>query len=344
MAQMHACCMHPVRPRLFLRHRRSTETRDGRVSVRAVPDATRRDRSKDRHPTGAKPSPHQPTPSTPSLHLTPLCFASPSMAGKSRFLRSPYQYRPPQLPLSTGSVRVTRRPRKIIYLLGIFFLLYWFGIRHGLGIERQVPPPLGFAIPGGRRGRRSALRYDARGMATLQSTLPGTHPDHPIYELMEHAERRWNRLLKSQSTTLERAVDEYRRRYRMDPPAGFDAWFAWCKSHGVTIVDEYDQLMKDLLIHHALPPAMFIARSEALEGGDFTYTLDVTAQGVDLSGPRAPHARPRKLQSLIQGFQNSLPKDFHLRVTGSDHDTGSQVVGRDQRERAMDLVRKGERE
>ncbi|GFZ45243.1 hypothetical protein JCM24511_02969 [Saitozyma sp. JCM 24511] len=266
---------------------------------------------------------------------------TPPSSPKTRFLRSPYQYRPPHLPLSTGSVRVTRRPRKIIYLLGIFFLLYWFGIRHGLGIERQVPPPLGFAIAGGRRGRRSALRYDARGMATLQSTLPGTHPDHPIYELMEHAEQRWNRLLQSQSTTLERAVDEYRRRYRMDPPAGFDAWFAWCKSHGVTIVDEYDQLMKDLLIHHALPPDMFIARSEALEGGDFTYTLDVTAQGVDLSGPRAPHARPRKLQSLIQGFQDALPKDFHLRVTGSDHDTGSQVVGRDQRERAMELVRNG---
>ncbi len=41
---------------------------------------------------------------------------------------------------------------------------------------------------------------------------------------------------------------------------------------------------------------------------------------------------------------HALPQGFSMRVTGSDHDTGSQVVGRDQRERAMQHVRAGTRE
>ncbi|WRT67758.1 uncharacterized protein IL334_004730 [Kwoniella shivajii] len=275
-----------------------------------------------------------------------------------RTSRSPYGTSPKQkwskqlptssssgFPLSTSSMlsqnvpRPIRRPKKILYLMVIFFLLYWFGIRHGLGIERIPPPPLGFAVPGGRRGRRSSLFWGNRGTATILPPPQGIKTEHPIYELMEKAETKWNTLLNSQSKTLNQAVNEYKKRYKMSPPVGFDIWFDFCQRHNIKIVDDYDQLMRDLLPHHALNPSTFIARSKALEGTGFTYTLDISKQAVTLSGERSIAARPKHLQRLIGGFMNDLPEGFYLRITGSDHDTGSVVLGKDQRERAMQLVR-----
>ncbi len=98
-------------------------------------------------------------------------------------------------PLSSGPglPRPIRRPRKILYLIVVLFLLYWFGVRHGLGIERIPLPPLGFAVSGGRRGRRSSLFFGELGMATV-APAPGLRTWHPIYELMERAETRWTTL------------------------------------------------------------------------------------------------------------------------------------------------------
>lgn len=50
------------------------------------------------------------------------------------------------------------------------------------------------------------------------------------------------------------------------------------------------------------------------------------------------------MKNLIQGFLGYLPEGFEVEFTGSDHDLGSQVLGQDQRERAMELAVKGERE
>ncbi|WVQ82986.1 hypothetical protein IAT38_005124 [Cryptococcus sp. DSM 104549] len=278
---------------------------------------------------------------------------TPPVSPKPQHLSSSY----PMLPNtnSMGVPRPIRRPKKILYLLVIFFLLYWFGIRHGLGIERLPPPPLGFAVPGGRRGRHSSLKFGDKGMAVLQPAPLGTGPgmgsgpgagmvrvqEHPIYELMERAEARWTGMLASQSKTLAEAVAQYRRRYGLAPPAGFDVWFDFCVKNGVRLVDEYDQLMADIMPHHALKPATFLARSKMLEGGAFTYTLDVGKDGVDISGERGASQRPQHLKKLVEGFMHDLPEGFHLRVTGSDHDTGSVVLGKDQRKRAMELVKQG---
>jgi hypothetical protein len=54
------------------------------------------------------------------------------------------------------------------------------------------------------------------------------NPDaqHPIIELFNRAEARWQAKLDRASQTLEEAINEYIRRYRRDPPKGFDAWWA----------------------------------------------------------------------------------------------------------------------
>lgn len=47
---------------------------------------------------------------------------------------------------------------------------------------------------------------------------------HPIHVLIEHAEKKWRTLLQKQSTNLDSAVQEYKQRYRRNPPKGFEHW------------------------------------------------------------------------------------------------------------------------
>ena len=70
--------------------------------------------------------------------------------------------------------------------------------------------------------------------------------EHPIPQLMTEAEVKYNTLLNKQSKSLEDTVAEYKRRYHMDPPKGFEDWYAFAVQNNVKIIDEYDGLMEDL--------------------------------------------------------------------------------------------------
>lgn len=50
------------------------------------------------------------------------------------------------------------------------------------------------------------------------------HGPHPIYELIDRAERFWDAKLQRASKTLNQAAIEYRHRYHRPPPKGFDHW------------------------------------------------------------------------------------------------------------------------
>lgn len=88
----------------------------------------------------------------------------------------------------------------------------------------------------------------ASGLAPAHSSSNSTAPStsHPILTLISEATEKYNTLLSSQSATLEAATTEYRRRYGRDPPKGFDEWFTFAVENNVTIIDEYDSLVKDL--------------------------------------------------------------------------------------------------
>lgn len=69
---------------------------------------------------------------------------------------------------------------------------------------------------------------------------------HPIPKLIANAEANYRRLLARQSQSLRNAVAEYRRRYKRDPPKGFDEWYAFAKDNNVKIIDEYNGMVDDL--------------------------------------------------------------------------------------------------
>lgn len=79
---------------------------------------------------------------------------------------------------------------------------------------------------------------------------------HPIALLMDNAKAAHAIKLQSQSETLGQAIKEYRRRYKRQPPPGFDDWFHTAKKLNVTMIDEYDTLTKSFEPYWSIPPAM----------------------------------------------------------------------------------------
>ncbi|OJJ47861.1 hypothetical protein ASPZODRAFT_151296 [Penicilliopsis zonata CBS 506.65] len=57
------------------------------------------------------------------------------------------------------------------------------------------------------------------------------------------------------STNLEEAVLEYRRRYNQHPPPGFDKWYDYATSRSSVVIDDFDQIYRDILPFRALSPA-----------------------------------------------------------------------------------------
>src|SRR4051812_41966915 len=69
---------------------------------------------------------------------------------------------------------------------------------------------------------------------------------HPVEHLHFAAAAQFEALLERQSTTLEDAVLEYKRRYSRNPPPGFHKWFKYAREHNSPIIDDYDDLMRSL--------------------------------------------------------------------------------------------------
>ena len=85
--------------------------------------------------------------------------------------------------------------------------------------------------------------------------------EHPIPKLMVEAENRYRKLLSSQSKSLEQAVAEYKRRFRRDPPLGFDDWWKFVQDNDVVMVDEYDAITEDLEPFWDIPSEEFRLRA-----------------------------------------------------------------------------------
>lgn len=94
-----------------------------------------------------------------------------------------------------------------------------------------------------------SLTYDTDGLVkgwnevhadAVKRARPGrvNAPMHPIYELIDRGQRRWDGLLRRQSKTLKEAVAAYRSKYGRAPPKGFDKWFEFTQANGVKIVDD----------------------------------------------------------------------------------------------------------
>ncbi|EIW68082.1 hypothetical protein TREMEDRAFT_63970 [Tremella mesenterica DSM 1558] len=156
---------------------------------------------------------------------------------------------------------------------------------------------------------------------------------HPIETLIELGKQRWETLLARQSKTLPQAVTEYTRRYNRAPPKGFEEWWQFCKRNKVRIVDDYDQINRDIEPFLALSPELFRRRLIIRR-----VDLSPTTESI-LSGERAVSVRAKALFNLLE----PIAQYFYTDVTfyGSDHDMGKNLLGDDQRQAALEAVREG---
>lgn len=146
-----------------------------------------------------------------------------------------------------------------------------------------------------------------------------TIKEHPIPKLMAQAEENYRNLLARQSKTLPDAVAEYKKRYKRDPPRGFDQWWQFVQDNDVVMTDEYDAIVEDLAPFWSLEPVDLRRRASVaghLPAIDLVRVRDGKATAVNLlEGPDGTDvsARARGFLSMIEKFQDKLPDlDFPI--------------------------------
>jgi hypothetical protein len=95
--------------------------------------------------------------------------------------------------------------------------------------------------------------YMIQRAQSLAENAFGSTQVHPVETLGLQATDIFNSVLKSQSKDNKSAIAEYRKRYSMEPPPGFDAWFQFAKQHQSPIIDEFD------IIHRSIAPFLKIS-------------------------------------------------------------------------------------
>lgn len=116
----------------------------------------------------------------------------------------------------SGPKRVrTRTRRALIFLAGVAFLCYIF--------SNTLQDAYNSASELRRTQATAAIQEEVLG-TNLKEYLR-----HPIEKLMDNAEKEWQAKVARQSRTADEGIEEYRRRYKMDPPDGFREWFEYAK-------------------------------------------------------------------------------------------------------------------
>lgn len=113
---------------------------------------------------------------------------------------------------------------------------------------------------------------------------PAASANHPIPQLLQLGEKRWEELLSRQSRTLRAAVKEYTRRYGRAPPAGFDQWWAFAIKNTLVLPDEYDGLNRDIAPFFGLPRDEIQRRLEEVQAMEHVFTVNIARGkvGVDI--------------------------------------------------------------
>ncbi|KAF2128534.1 glycosyltransferase family 90 protein [Dothidotthia symphoricarpi CBS 119687] len=94
--------------------------------------------------------------------------------------------------------------------------------------------------------------------SSARLSFGGSH-EHPVENLVNNAKVNFGILLQNQSQNYLAAYGEYRRRYGMEPPNGFEAWYEFAVSHQSPIIDDFD------IIHKSVSPFWKMSGNEVLQ-------------------------------------------------------------------------------
>ncbi|KAM0756101.1 hypothetical protein T439DRAFT_296122 [Meredithblackwellia eburnea MCA 4105] len=129
---------------------------------------------------------------------------------------------------------------------------------------------------------------------------------HPIHTLMKQAKQSWEAKLARQSKTYEEAVAEYRRRYKRDPPNGFQAWYDWAVAHDVQLIDEYDSLSRNVEPFFSLPPEELWSRIDILREHSLSHKFLTIRNGTSM-GWKGAEWRDVVCNFFFEGIEEFIP-------------------------------------
>nr|UWK20116.1 glycosyltransferase family 90 protein [Trichoderma polysporum] len=95
--------------------------------------------------------------------------------------------------------------------------------------------------------------------AQQSAKIFGPEREHPVEILVRRGKTNFENLLKRQSQNYQEAIEEYQRRYGIEPPPGFEAWYEFAVSRQSPIVDEFDAL------YHAISPFWSLSGQQVIE-------------------------------------------------------------------------------
>ncbi|BGP40133.1 hypothetical protein JCM10450v2_004112 [Rhodotorula kratochvilovae] len=227
-------------------------------------------------------------------------------------------------------------------LQGFLDYMNWDDGRNDLRYVPPPPPPVedeDMGLPD--EDLQSPHKLDANGHMLIAplSTFKEPPKPHPILTLIKRAEQDWNRKVRRQSKTLKDAVVEYRRRYKRNPPKGFDKWWAYAKANRIILVDEYDQIQRDLEPFWALEPSDLAHRVRVMQERDETFTIQVEEGKVAEVGGQAFLRRAKDLGDLIRRFSTYVPD---VNLTFTRHDQPACQLDYYHRDRMVELANLGE--
>lgn len=127
---------------------------------------------------------------------------------------------------------------------------------------------------------------------------------HPIELLAEHGRRRFDRMVESQSKSLEQAIATYKKRYKMEPPPGFDDWYRLAIESNATVIDEYDSVMAMFEPYWSISAREIRARVRELLDPDF---IDGKLLGIRVKDHQISTLNDKTAINRMQCFR----KPFH---------------------------------
>ncbi|KAF8251765.1 hypothetical protein K440DRAFT_647233 [Wilcoxina mikolae CBS 423.85] len=139
---------------------------------------------------------------------------------------------------------------------------------------------------------------------------------------MASGETKWNEMLKKQSKTLSEAVREYKSRYGLPPPDGFDLWWEYAQKEGCVLVDEYDEMMVALGPLRKLGAKEVRRRAEILLRYGFPYSIGgLKVGGKEVFGyvedPEKKEEEKKKEEKKKEGKkEEEVEKDGGYRTAG----------------------------
>ncbi|KAF9489253.1 hypothetical protein BDN71DRAFT_1456332 [Pleurotus eryngii] len=172
---------------------------------------------------------------------------------------------------------------------------------------------------------------------------------HPVIELVERAEKEWERKHQRASETLSEAVAEYKRRYKRLPPKGFDDWWQYVQDNDVKLPDEYDSIYKDLEPFWGIRPRDLLQTQAVQENIPDAYVIPKQPNvSVGISNVVRSRVNPMPMEALISGYHGLLnllkPVEHMLppfRIPISPHDSPNLVSDYDVKTAALNAAAAG---